>query len=170
MQAKFFDQLAGLGASGSGGERVLACPGHRIRTAYQAGSRNSPSRFTLTTEVSAPGSFQVEKRGMADSVLEGLGLEGMIATPDSQFDERFHIVSDEAEFASAYFSSAKKREAAAGVFGESCARLELDEDGLKAVWTPFRAQGGHERRFHPPGPASAGDAGGGTPARASLWP
>ena len=137
VRARFFDQLSGLGAAGSGQERLFSCSGHRVRTAYQAGSRNSPSRLSLIVEVSAPGSFLVERQGRVDSVLEGLGLEGKIATSDSRFDERFHVVSDETEFTSAYFSSAKKREAAAGVFDGGCARLELDEDGLKAIWTPF---------------------------------
>jgi hypothetical protein len=147
LRTRFFQQLEELSGSGTGQARVLESSGHLIRIDYFAGGRNSPSRLGLITRISAPGSFQLEKRGVADSIFEGLGLEGKIATSDSQFDSRCHIVSDEAEFAAAYFGSAKKRAAVEALFGEGCTRIELDEAGLQAVWTPFQIKEGTSVEF-----------------------
>jgi hypothetical protein len=143
-QARFFAQLDALGG---GVNRILDYGGHRIQTEYYAGSKNSPSRLSLITPVTAPGSWQIAREGAADAFLERLGLEGKIAVNVPDFDSRFHIVSDDEGFAVSYFSSPKKREAVAALFAAGCARVELGESGLKAVWSPFQIKSDTSAQF-----------------------
>lgn len=143
----FFAQLDGLGVAGEGAERRMQAGAHEVRTDYSAGSKNSPSRFSLIAPVAAEGGFAVEREGAADRFLEGLGLEGKIATNDPDFDSRFHVVCDDDEFAAAYFASAEKRRAVVALFGLGAVRVELGSEGLKAVWSPFGFEKGRSAAF-----------------------
>jgi hypothetical protein len=112
----------------------LAAGAHPVRIEYYPGGRNSPSRLTLSVDVARDGSFTVQKEGAADRLLEGMGLEGKILSNDPDFDSRFHVVADDEGFAAAYFGSAKKQEAVKALFGQGCARVELDGGALRVVW------------------------------------
>jgi hypothetical protein len=141
-RAKFFDQLSQFGAQGEGTSRTMTVGAHQVRTVYHPGGKNQPSSLSLITSVSSPGSFTLAREGSADRFFEGLGLEGKIKSNDPAFDERVHVVSDDDAFASAYFSSPKKREAVMKLLDSGWARIELGEEGLKVVRIPFQPKEG----------------------------
>ena len=140
MPAAFLGQLVEFGAYGSGETRDIDYSGHQIQADFHSGNDPQKRVFRLILPMDSSGWFLVEKEGITDSLLESTGLEGKIATPDASFDSRFRVSADDPGFASAYFASPKKREAVEGLFSEGCAFIELNKNGLCAVWPPLLAK------------------------------
>lgn len=137
VQNALFDKLSSLGATGSGFKRELPYEGLRVTTNYYYPGKNRPGSFSLSVELPTQCSFTLRSETSSDEQAEDLGLASDIVTGDPQFDKRYHVDTDDTEFASAYFASPKKREALYALIAAGWGRLNLDEGRLQVDWDDY---------------------------------
>ena len=114
--------------------------------------RGKYPKLLVSVAVPPGGQLEIRAEGSVDRAAESLGFEERVLTGDPSFDERFHVDTDEPEFAQALLASSSARAAVERVFASGFLRLSWKEEGLLAAeWPGFTPKEGSE-------PALVGDA------------
>jgi len=142
--------LQKLGDLNSSAEAETSFGRVAYRTEFQPNSgKSGQDNSFLKVSVDCPscGNFRIVRENSFDAFFKKIGIACEIETRDPEFDRNFYILTDHADFASAYFSDARKREAVRAIFRLGAAEVKHNGKTLEAKWSPFKLDRGMDRSF-----------------------
>jgi len=114
--------------------------GVEYRYQHDAGSKDSPSSFTVSVDCPSGESFKVTRETAVDVFGERLGVDMELQTGDREFDDEFYLTTEKSDFARTFFGSAAKRQAIRNIFVNGFDLIRHDGMEMIAVRTPCKRE------------------------------
>lgn len=133
-----FERLAtATGGHGSAGRMTASFRGRDYHYRIVPGGKNRPPAFVVTMLCPSGGEFRVVKESRVDAFFRNIGISCEIQTGDTDFDDRFYILTDAVGFTSDYFRSARKRDAVRSVFDAGFTEIRSTGAMMELIRKPF---------------------------------
>lgn len=128
-------------------EIITSCGPVTYHTEYREGDKNTPSYLKASVPCKSLGNFRVVRENRFDGFFKDIGISCEIQTRDPEFDKKFYVLTDDADFASVYFGAAEKRGAVQALFGLGVSEIKHDGKQMEAKWSPFELKEGRDLSF-----------------------
>lgn len=103
---------------------------------FEMGSRNSPSRFTITTMTNLASTLSVRREGKIDQFFKNIGLNKEIQLHDPDFDNDCYLEGEDEKFAREILGSVEVRAAVKRLL-EKFTAIEFQRNFCQLRLTPF---------------------------------
>lgn len=113
--------------------------GTPFQCAYVPGGKSRPPAFHISVACVTPYTLVMAREGAVDRWAKRVGLAQEVTTGDPAFDRVCYVQSDAPEFARAYCDAADKRLAVQRLFQAGAAKVALDGETVRAIWSPVQS-------------------------------